>query len=80
MTPGLGALSDEDVDPALTSIQPEVEALVVDGRAGACRCSIVSIDVCRRLIGLVRADKTPRPAAWRELERSLVQLFGGAHA
>lgn len=41
--------------PALAAIEPDVEALLVDRRAGTPRHYRVSIDECYRLSGLVRA-------------------------
>ena len=43
-----------DANPELGSLQPDVEALLVDRRASPGRCFVVPIDACYALVGLVR--------------------------
>jgi hypothetical protein len=43
-----------DANPVLASLQPDVEALLVDRRAARSACYVVPIDTCYALAGLVR--------------------------
>lgn len=64
--------------PALAQIEPDVEALLIDQRPGRSRSSIVSVDVCYRIIGLLRARRGQAGA--REVEDALARLDEACHA
>jgi hypothetical protein len=60
----------EAANPILTSLVPDVEALLVDRALGARRQWIVPIDECFRLVGLIRTrwtGLTGGKAVWQEL-------------
>ena len=62
--------------PQLNSVEPELDALVIDGRAEPSSSTRVSIDVCHALVGHLRAHRRS-VAAWRALEQALVRLQRG---
>jgi hypothetical protein len=79
---GLEAWSDLAArDPVLGSMEPDVEALLVDRTQGASRCWVVPIDVCYRLVGIVRTHWKGLgggPEVWAEIARLFDSLEKGA--
>lgn len=64
-------------NPALASIEPDVEALLVDRTGATARAYIVGLEACYRLVAVVRAHWrgfTGGDAVWRELERFFAAL------
>jgi hypothetical protein len=62
----------EAANPILTTLQPDVEALLVDRARGARRHWIVPIDECFALVGLIRTrwrGLTGGKEVWQELDR-----------
>lgn len=62
----------EAANPVLTTMEPDVEALLVDRAAGARRQWLVPIDDCYRLVGLIRTrwrGLTGGKEVWLELGR-----------
>jgi hypothetical protein len=62
----------EAANPVLTTMKPDVEALLVDRAAGARRQWLVPIDDCYRLVGLIRTrwrGLTGGREVWLELGR-----------
>ena len=66
--------------PVLDTVRADVQAVIIDARAGQCTCYAVSIDVCHRLVGLLRSDMQPRTLAWTSFERALLKLAEDDHA
>lgn len=66
-------------EPLLGSIREDVQALILDDRPGRGTCHAVSIDVCHRLVGLLRTTTTARPRAWQKLELALLNLKAEGH-
>jgi hypothetical protein len=64
--------------PELGGVEPDLEALVIDARQAPARCFRVSIDVCHKLIGLLRAH--PGRSGFKAFERALLSLDEGLHA
>jgi hypothetical protein len=67
----------EDANPVLRTLTPDVEALLVNRARGARQAWIVPIDVCYRLVGLIRTrwrGLTGGKEVWEELRRSFEEL------
>jgi hypothetical protein len=67
--------------PALASLEPDVEALLVDRAPAGTRAFRISIDECYRLVGLLRMHWRGfggGAEAWARLERFFAELQGGA--
>lgn len=77
-------------DPSLASVQPEVEALLVNRLGNQQACFIVPIDICYRLVGLIRTKwrgLSGGPEIWKSiaefftsLEHQARPVGGRAHA
>jgi hypothetical protein len=67
----------ERANPVLASLQPDVEALLVDRALGARRQWIVPIDECFRLVGVIRTHWTGLTGGrdvWQEIGRFFDEL------
>jgi Family of unknown function (DUF5947) len=68
-----------DANPALGTIRPDVEALLINRRSGGFECFVVPIDRCYELVGLVRLH-------WRgfdggtEARRAIEEFLAGLRA
>lgn len=76
-----GSLEAEN--PALASLAPDVEALLVNRIGGATACYRVSIDECYRLVGLLRLHWrgfSGGEEVWAEIGRFFAGLLEAPHA
>ena len=75
---GLEAWTElESANPVLSEMEPEVEALLVNGVRGARQCFLVPIDECYRLVGLIRTrwrGFTGGKEVWEEIGRFFDEL------
>jgi hypothetical protein len=62
--------------PELAAVQPDVEGLLIDHLGGRTRAFVASLDICYRLVGLLRAPA--RGAAFADAVRFLDGLDGGS--
>ncbi|HZS40082.1 MAG TPA: DUF5947 family protein [Polyangia bacterium] len=68
-------------NPVLASLEPDVEALLVDRARGAERHYRVSIDECYRVVGLIKLHWRGLGGGaevWTHLDRFFAELDGGA--
>ena len=76
-SPGTGMGSEVAANIVLGTLEPDVEALVVDRIAGRRNDFVASIDECYRLVGLIRLHWTGfagGPAVWTAIDT----FFAGA--
>jgi len=69
----------EDENPVLRSLEPDVEALLVNRIKGSRECYLVGIDECYKLVGLIRTHwrgLSGGQAAWDEIGRFFADLKG----
>jgi uncharacterized protein DUF5947 len=75
---GLEAWSElEEANPVLSSLEPDVEALLVNRARGARQHFVVPIEDCYRLAGLIRSrwrGLTGGEEVWREIESFFATL------
>jgi Family of unknown function (DUF5947) len=67
----------ERANPVLDSLEPDVEALLVNRARGAHDCFVVPVDDCYRLVGLIRTrwrGLTGGQEVWQEIERFFAEL------
>ena len=67
----------EHANPVLDSLEPDVEALLVNRARGARDCFVVPVDDCYRLVGLIRTrwrGLTGGQEVWQEIERFFAEL------
>ena len=72
-----------EANPVLKTLEPDVEALLVNRMGGACECYRVGIDECYKLVGLIRMHWkgfSGGQAAWDEIGRFFVGLKERSHA
>jgi hypothetical protein len=79
-------------NPMLESMEPDVEALLVDrvgrdrglgGVAGEARCFMVPIDQCYRLVGIIRSHWSGFSGGdlvWQEIDRFFADVGAAAHS
>jgi hypothetical protein len=68
-------------NPPLATLEPDVEALLVDRRTDCARSYRVSIDECYRLVGLLKTHWRGfggGPEVWRHIDQFFAELDGGA--
>jgi len=68
-------------NPLLRTLEPDVEALLVNRVKDARACYRVGIDVCYHLVGLIRASWRGfggGPVVWQEIERFFANLHARA--
>jgi hypothetical protein len=73
----------EASNPVLASMQPDVEALLVNRARGARQCFLVPIDDCYRLVGVIRLHwkgLSGGAEVWREIGRFFAALQARAKA
>ncbi len=69
----------EDENPILRSLEPDVEALLVNRVKESRECYLVGIDECYKIAGLIRTHwrgLSGGQAAWDEIERFFADLKG----
>jgi hypothetical protein len=67
----------ERANPLLESLEPDVEALLVNRARGAREHFVVPVDDCYRLVGLIRTQwrgLTGGQEVWQEIERFFAEL------
>jgi hypothetical protein len=64
--------------PALAAVKADRDALLVDARGACAQCFCLSMDVCQRLLGLLRGR--PGRAGFAAFEAALLALSGGTYA
>jgi len=71
-----------DDNPILQTMQPDVEALLVNRVASPPLCYLVGLDECYKLVGLIRIHwrgLSGGTAVWKEIERFFADLKRRAH-
>jgi uncharacterized protein DUF5947 len=71
------------INPVLATLEPDVEALLVNRMGEACECYRVGIDECYKLVGLIRLHWrgfSGGQAAWDEIGRFFLGLKERSHA